>query len=139
MLIFVMRHENYFRANFVVLLCNKSRQVLLTQSVDFLRPTQLNSIINTEIAKLKLHECVEDPASGSNTGKAKAQTCLERVRETGRFHASPFAAREKRRTLRRWRAKVRVAVSGLTVWSSSFHHFLLLYRKLVAQKQEETW
>lgn len=41
------------------------------ESVDFLRPTSLNSIINTEIAKLQLNEYVEDPGSSTSTGKTK--------------------------------------------------------------------
>lgn len=41
------------------------------ENVDFLRPMSLNSIINTEIAKLQLNEYVEDPGSSTSTGKTK--------------------------------------------------------------------
>lgn len=58
----------------------------------------------------------------------------------GHLHASSSAARERRRTLRRGRTKVGVALhltAHLTFWSPSSHCFSLLCRKLVAQKQEE--
>lgn len=81
-----------------------------------------------------------------NTWKTLGQVlALGRTNRIGNMRiaqvrGSSFAARE-RRTLRRGRAKVRVALhltSELTFWSPSSHRFLLLCRMLVAQKQEET-